>query len=106
MKMTPPEPQSRPARTLVLIFMMVFLGDDDEWTDPEPQRGPREATAAPAGLQMKTSLPVPVLPPPPQSRPARTLVLIFMVDSSVMDGWVRNRSATPREATSRRLGFR
>jgi hypothetical protein len=47
MKMT--LPQSRPARTLVLIFMVVFLGD--EWTDPEPQRSPREAMAAPASFR-------------------------------------------------------
>jgi len=84
-KMSPP-PQSRPARTLVLIFMVSSFGLDG-W-DESTQRDRREVTldGHDAWLQIKMS--------PPQSRPARTLVLIFMVSSFGLGGWDEARSAT------------
>ena len=56
-------PQSRPARTLVLTFMM-------------------SSSVLVIALQMTIGSLVGRLPPPPQSRPARTFVLTFMFSSS------------------------
>jgi hypothetical protein len=82
-----PPPQSRPARTLVLIFMVSSFGLDGMVRST--QRDRREANLGGRGawLQIKIS-------PPPQSRPARTLVLIFMVSSLVLGGWEKSRSVT------------
>jgi hypothetical protein len=76
----PPPPQSRPARTLVLIFMVSPLRDD--------VRPAAIATGTDVGRRLLVgcygvSI---TMGPPPQSRPARTLVLIFIVAPLKSDG--------------------
>ena len=74
---TPP-PQSRPARTLVLIFMVSSSVASGGWGE-STQRDRREAD-----LDGRRHVAQIVGTPPPQSRPARTLVLIFMIGSCVL----------------------
>jgi hypothetical protein len=92
-------PQSRPARTLVLIFMLKLLSDGKACVvPPAPGIGASHLTLSMAvedtrrgrsltrGREIRSDRhqcpePLERLPPPPQSRPARTLVLIFMLSS-------------------------
>ena len=98
--------QSRPARTFVLIFIWLLESDpDDVWVrraavaagtnlgldlhggsleSDEDDVGGRAAAAVATGTNLGLDLHRVMISSgggPPQSRPARTLVLIFMMDS-------------------------
>jgi hypothetical protein len=69
-----PPPQSRPARTLVLTFMVAPLNDTKTGARPTAR-----ATGTELGIRLLVGCYGVSITTGPQSRPARTLVLIFIV---------------------------